>query len=92
MKGKPVTDSDRLRYPARLDPAAMVERLVEVRTLAASAGLAELVARLDGVESMPSGEIGSSVISALNWIQERPEYADITEQLAMVAMNLKYLK
>lgn len=85
-------DTDNLRYPARLDPAAIVERLVQVRAMAAAAGLADLVARLDGVETMPSGELGASVIGALNWIQEKPEHAEITEQLAMVAMNLKYLK
>jgi hypothetical protein len=32
------------------------------------------------------------VISALTWIQEKPEYPAITSQLAMVAMNLKNLK
>ncbi len=53
---------------------------------------AELAARFDGVESMPSAELGAKVIGALTWIQEKPEYPAITTQLAMVAMNLKNLK
>ena len=41
---------------------------------------------------MPATQIGASVIAALTWIQEKPEYEAITAQLAMVAMNLKNLK
>lgn len=75
-----------------MDRAAIVERLVQVRGLAEAAGLEDLAARFADVESMPSGQIGASVISALTWIQEKPEYPEITSQLAMVAMNLKNLK
>ena len=41
---------------------------------------------------MPAGQIGANVIAALTWIQEKTEYPAITQQLAMVAMNLKNLK
>jgi hypothetical protein len=85
-------ENETLRWPTNLDRAAIVERLVQVRTLAAASGLQEVVARLENVEAMPSGEIGAKVISALTWIQEKPEYPAITAQLAMVAMNLKNLK
>ena len=85
-------ENETLRWPTNLDRAAIVERLVEVRTLAAQAGLADLAARFADVENMSSGHIGSNVVAALTWIQEQPEYPAITSQLAMVAMNLKNLK
>jgi hypothetical protein len=85
-------ENETLRWPTNLDRAAIVERLVAVRTLAGEAGLAELAARFDAVEDMPSVQIGARVIAALTWIQEKPEYEAITAQLAMVAMNLKNLK
>jgi len=85
-------ENETLRWPTNLDHAAIVERLVRARAMAAEAGLAELAARLEGVETVPSAEIGSKVIGALTWIQEKPEHLAITTQLAMVAMNLKNLK
>jgi hypothetical protein len=85
-------ENETLRWPTNLDHAAIVERLIRVRALAAEAGLADLAARLEGVETLPPPEIGSRVIGALTWIQEKPEHGAITTQLAMVAMNLKNLK
>jgi hypothetical protein len=85
-------ENETLRWPTNLDRAAIVERLVQVRAMAREAGLADLAARFVDVEDMPSGQIGASVIAALTWIQEKPEYDAITSQLAMVAMNLKNLK
>jgi len=84
--------NETLRWPTNLDRAAIVERLVKVRAKAEAAGLADFAARFAGVETMPSGEIGAKVIAALTWVQEKPEYAAIASQLAMVAMNLKNLK
>jgi len=87
-------ENETLRWPTNLDRAAIVVRLVEVRALAREAGLAEIAAHLADVETedMPSAQIGASVIAALTWIQEKPQYKAITAQLAMVAMNLKNLK
>jgi hypothetical protein len=85
-------ENETLRWPTNLDRAAIVERLVQLRGTAAVAGLLEVVARLENVETLPSAEIGARVIAALTWIQEKPEYPAITAQLAMVAMNLKNLK
>jgi hypothetical protein len=85
-------ENETLRWPTNLDHAAIVERLVRVRAMAAQAGLGVLAARLEGVETVPSPEIGAKVIGALTWIQDKPEYSAITTQLAMVAMNLKNLK
>lgn len=86
------SENETLRWPTNLDRAAIVARLVRVRAMAAEAGLADLAARLEGVETLPSPELGAQVIGALTWIQEKPEYLAITTQLAMVAMNLKNLK
>jgi len=86
------SENETLRWPTNMDRAAIVERLVRVRAMAADAGLPDLAARLEGVEALPSAELGSKVIGALTWIQEKPEYGAITAQLAMVAMNLKNLK
>ena len=85
-------DNETLRWPTNLDPAAIVERLVQVRALAAAAGLAELAARFENVETMPAAEIGANVVEALTWIQDEPAHDAITAQLTMVAMNLKNLK
>jgi len=85
-------ENETLRWPTNLDRAAIVERLVEVRTLAGEAGLADLAARFADVENMPSAQIGAHVVEALTWIQEKPGCDAITAQLAMVAMNLKNLK
>ncbi len=85
-------ENETLRWPTNLDRAGIVERLVQVRALAGEAGLAEIEARFADVENMSSGQLGANVVSALTWIQEKPEYPQITSQLAMVAMNLKNLK
>ena len=85
-------ENETLRWPTNLDREAIVERLVQVRAMATEAGLADLAERFAGVEDMASGLIGARVITALTWIQDKPEYPAITAQLAMVAMNLKNLK
>ena len=85
-------ENETLRWPTNLDRAAIVERLVQVRTMAAAAGLADIAERFADVENMASGLIGARVVTALTWLQEKPEYETITSQLAMVAMNLKNLK
>jgi len=92
MEKKESTENETLRWPTNLDRAGIVERLVQVRDMAAAAGLTNIAMRFDTVETMPSAEIGTNVIAALTWIQEKPEYPAITTQLVMVAMNLKNLK
>jgi hypothetical protein len=85
-------ENETLRFPTNLDRAAIVERLVQVRAAAAAAGLTDIVASLEQVETLSSAELGAKVIGALTSIQEKPEFATITMQLGMVAMNLKNLK
>jgi len=85
-------ENETLRWPTNLDRSAIVARLAQVRGMAEVAGLPELAQGLEGLEAMPSGEIGAKVIAALTLIQDKPEYPAITAQLAMIAMNLKNLK
>jgi hypothetical protein len=85
-------ENETLRFPSNLDRAAIVARLVQLRAAAAAAGLADIAARFEQVESLSSAEIGANVIAALTSIQEKPEYGAITTQLGIVAMNLKNLK
>jgi len=85
-------ENETLRWPTNLDRAGIVERLNEVRALAAAAGLPDIAARFDGMEALSGPELGARVIAALTAMQERPELGAITTQLSMVAMNLKNLK
>ncbi len=86
------TGYETLRWPTNLDRAAIVERLIRVRAAAEAAGLSDLAARFADVETLNAHDLGTHVIAALTWIQEKPEHPQITAQLAMVAMNLKNLK
>ena len=85
-------ENETLRWPTNLDHAAIIERLVQVREMARKAGQDEFADRFTDVETMPKKQLGAAVVSALTFVQEKPEYSDIATQLAMVAMNLKNLK
>ena len=69
-----------------------MQRLVDVRKSAQAAGQAEFADRFTDIETMPKAQLGAAVISALTYVQEKSEFADIATQLAMVAMNLKNLR
>jgi hypothetical protein len=81
-----------LRWPTNMDHAAIIERLVQVRAKAESMGQQEFADRFVDVETMPKKQLGATVVSALTYVQAKPEFADVATQLAMVAMNLKNLK
>jgi len=85
-------ENETLRWPTNLNHAAIVERLVKLREGARAAGLEEFAARFDGIETLPPGQIGTKVIGALTWVQEKAEYRAYATQLEMVAVNLKNLK
>ena len=85
-------ENETLRWPINLDHAAIVQRLVEIRESARATGLEEVAALFAEVETMPAGQIGASVIAALNWLQEKPEHLPLAEQLGMIAVNLKNLR
>lgn len=92
MSNESERENETLRWPTNLDRRAIVARLLQFRDVARSAGLADIAARFDKVEEMPSAQIGANVIAAMTWLQERAEYVPIAKQLEMVAMNLKNLK
>ncbi len=84
--------NETLRWPANLDHAAIVHRLVLIRDSARACGFPELAARLTNVEGMTAAQLGTCVIAALTLVQERPQHRPIATQLETVAMNLKNLR
>lgn len=81
-----------LRWPTNMDRAAIVAKLAEVRASAQSEGYPELAAFFENVEGLPSPKVGARVISALTWLEGKPELVGFGTQLSMVAMNLKNLR
>jgi hypothetical protein len=65
---------------------------VQVRDKARALGQEEFADRFVDIETMPKAQLGSTVVSALTYVQEKPEFGEIATQLAMVAMNLKNLR
>ena len=65
---------------------------MQVREKAESMGQQEFADRFVDIETMPKAQLGAKVVSALTYVQAKPEFADIATQLAMVALNLKNLK
>ena len=91
--GGPIShEYETLRWPTNLDHPAIVERLVQVREKARAIGQGDFADRFADIETMPKAQLGSTVVSALTYVQEKPEFAEIAMQLGMVAMNLKNLK
>ncbi len=90
------SENETLRWPTNLDRAGIEARLVQVRTAAQEAGLVYLSNLFESIDAMSAGQIGSNVVAALTWLQDKPEQEThkraITMPLEMVAMNLKYLK
>lgn len=86
------SETETLRWPTNLDRAEIVRRLVQLRESARSNGVPDLGSRFANVETMPSAQIGVSVVAALTWLQDKPQYRSFATQLEMIAMNLKNLK
>ena len=86
------SENETLRWPTNLDRAAIEQRLIKAREAGqANADLSRLAELFANVEGMSPAQIGSSVIAALGWLQDKPQHRAITMQLEMVAMNLKNL-
>lgn len=85
-------EEETLRWPTKLDRAAIDKRLAEVRDAAREKQLEVLVSLFTESEDMTAAKLAANVISALSWLQQNPEHRDITMQLEMVALNLKNLK
>jgi hypothetical protein len=81
-----------LRWPVNLDRTAIEARLAEVREVARQQKLENLVALFEAVDKMSAAQIGTNVVAALTWLQDKPEHRPLAVPLEMVAMNLKNLK
>ena len=86
------SENETLRWPTNLDRAGIEARLVQVREAAEAEGMPYVAQLFTSVDSLSAAQIGSNVVAALTWLQDRPESRSITMSLEMVAMNLKNLK
>ena len=88
------TPDESLRWPKRLDRAAMVARLGAIREAAEAEGLYWLADLFEGVDLMPAATLGKRVIEAMEWLdhEHEPCHSDFCRRLSIVALNLKYLK
>lgn len=85
-------ENETLRWPGNLDQAGIVRVLVLIRESAKAAGRPEFADRFARIEESSAAQIGAVAISALNWVEDKPEYQPYATQLGIVAMNLKNLK
>lgn len=81
-------ENESLRSPPRMDRADIVLRLVEIRDF----DPARVGGFFKGIEKMSPARIGARVIAALNWMQDNPGHPFVSEQLQLVALNLKHLE
>lgn len=84
--------NETLRWPTKLDRGGIQQRLALVREAAASENLPQLAALLPDPATATAAEIGSAVVAALSWLQDKPQHQAIALQLQVVAVNLKNLK
>lgn len=87
-----MSHDETLRWPTNLDRGGIEARLVRVRDAAKAQGLEHLASLFANPAAMSAAQIGSSVLAALEWLQEKPEHKDFTRQVEVVALNLKNLK
>jgi hypothetical protein len=87
-----MADDKTVRMVTNLDRKAVEGKLVEVRTAAQSANLAELASMFQGVEGMPKAQIEQRVKNAIKWLADKPQHNQISTNLELVEMNLKNLK
>jgi hypothetical protein len=80
-------DRETLRRPPHLDRAEIVRRLAQIRDF----GPLDTGTVFVNVEHMSSAQVGCSVIAALGWLQDHPGHESVSEQLQIVALNLKNL-
>lgn len=86
------TGDETLRFPTKLDPAAIYARLAEIREAAQQAGLADVVAMLKDFETMTPPQIGKAVIGVMGLVAGKPDLQALSKQIQIVGMNLKNLK
>ena len=81
-----------LKIVTNLDRWAIEAKLLEVRSAAQSANLAELASLFQGIEGMPRAQIQQRVTNALKWLADKPEHKNIAALLELVEINLPNLK
>jgi hypothetical protein len=81
-----------LRWPTRLDRGGIAQRLMLVREAAQSEKLPGLAALLPDPATATPAQIGSGVVAALSWLQDKPQHQAIALQLQIIAMNLRNLR
>lgn len=86
------THDKTLKLVTNLDRGGVEARLVEIRTKAQAANLAELAALFAGIEGMPRAQMETRVKNALKWLSDKPQHQGITAQLELVEINLPNLK
>ena len=87
-----MNEGETIRWPTSLNHHEIHARLAQVREAAESAGLTDLAGSLAGLAAMPPAKVASAVVSALSWLEGKPEHEAITRQLEMIALNLKNLR
>ena len=80
-------ENESLRSPPRLGREEIVRRLAELSEFdPTGAG-----GYFKGVAGLSSARIGARVVAALNWLQENPSHPFVSQQLQLVALNLRNL-
>ena len=87
-----MADDKTVRMVTNLDRKAVEGKLVEVRTAAQSANLAELASMFQGVEGMPKAQIEQRVRNAIKWLADKPQHKSLLALLELVELNLPNLK
>lgn len=86
------THEKTLKLVTNLDRAGIEQRLAAVRNAAQSAGLAEVVGLLNGIEGKPRAQMETQVKGAIKLLSTNAEQQGLMAQLELVEINLPNLK
>jgi hypothetical protein len=86
------THEKTLKLVTNLDRAGIEQRLAAVRNAAQSAGLAEVVGLLNGIEGKPRAQMETQVKGAIKLLATNAEQQGLMAQLELVEINLPNLK
>jgi hypothetical protein len=86
------THEKTLKLVTNLDRAGIEQRLAAVRNAAQSAGLAEVVGLLNGIEGTPRAQMETQVKGAIKLLATNAEQQGLMAQLELVEINLPNLK
>ena len=71
------TPDESLRWPKRLDRAAMVARLGAIREAAEAEGLYWLADFFEGVDLMPAATLGKRGSESREWLEHEPGHGEL---------------